>query len=525
MKNARYYPYERNRYFYGKLLTVRDFESEQKYFNDKRRLSNRLLHGSGVACGLQVVAVDDKTISLETGVAIDYAGREIVVAAPFTQKLSMIEGFSNNESAQNIYLCIAYDEKGKEPVHSVAGSSTRPEEVSEYNRIQESYRLFIREEAPDHTTYGFSRLLEDVDLIYQDKQLRIWQKSPRYVNPSSSFNLRLVIEKNLQLPRLEIEYVISSECFTDIDGNSEVKVHFMEPEHGGETEYELKIPLDVRSVPDTVDRILIKNNRVRIKIGEREFEVEAPINSAVQIYSSDIKEKLMCNYREMNLDQYLEALPEQPIYLAKISLLQIGPTFMIEKVEPLPFNEYIYNTSNLYTLGLLNQAKQSNLKFTSRGTVAMLPPGGEPRFQVKYDQNNQEFDFRLGIPQIEPPLGDISNSGLVEIELETSLKAGKSYFSEEISHGLGAGPVLIITGVEESTDEELMEIPQHSEQIFFGAYEVFHKSPYDSIAPRLAIGSVVYPQKGTFRIGVRCQTNKITQVRIRWWAYRKSTEI
>ena len=42
------FPFERNRYFYGKLLTVRDFESEQKYFNDKSRLLNRLLFGSGV---------------------------------------------------------------------------------------------------------------------------------------------------------------------------------------------------------------------------------------------------------------------------------------------------------------------------------------------------------------------------------------------------------------------------------------------------------------------------------------------
>ncbi|MDD2619957.1 MAG: hypothetical protein PHC92_04725 [Syntrophomonadaceae bacterium] len=523
MKNSRYYPYERNRYFYGKLLTVRDFESEQKYFNDKRRLSNRLLHGSGVACGLQVVAVDDKTISLETGVAIDYAGREIVVASPFTQKLSMIEGFTSNEYAQNIYLCIAYDEKGKEPVHSVAGSSTRPEEVSEYNRIQESYRLFIREEAPDPSSFGFSRLLDDVVLVYQDKQLRIWQKTPRYVNPSTSFNLTLIIEKNLQLPRLELEYVVKSECFVGLDGKSEVEILFAEPEHGRETVYEVKIPLDVLSVPDTVDRILIKNDNVKLKIGERQFEVEAPVNNTVQICSSQPSEKVMRNYRAMNLDQYLEALPEQPIYLAKINLLQIGSTFMIEKVESLPFNEYIYNTGNLYSLGLLSQESKGNPKFTSRASVSMLTPGDEPRFQVKYDQNSQEFDFRLGIPQIKPVVGEAS-SGLVELELEASLKAGKSYFSEEIDHGLGKGPVFIVTGVEESTDEELMEIPQHSEQIFFGAYEVFHKSPYDSIAPRLAIGTVVYPQKGTFRVGVRCQTTKITHVRIRWWAYRKPAD-
>ena len=94
MNKTRYVPFERNRYFYGKLLTVRDFMSEQTYNMDKRRLANRLLFGSGVVSGLQVVAVDDKSISVETGVALDPLGREIVVSSPVTMKLSMLEGFT-----------------------------------------------------------------------------------------------------------------------------------------------------------------------------------------------------------------------------------------------------------------------------------------------------------------------------------------------------------------------------------------------------------------------------------------------
>lgn len=41
MKNMKYFPFERNKYFYGKLLTVDDFETEQRYMNDKRRVLNR----------------------------------------------------------------------------------------------------------------------------------------------------------------------------------------------------------------------------------------------------------------------------------------------------------------------------------------------------------------------------------------------------------------------------------------------------------------------------------------------------
>lgn len=78
---------------------------------------------------MQVVVVDDKSITLEMGVGLDTLGREIVVPSPVTHKLSAIDGFSNNDYAKNVYVCITYDEKGKEPVHSVANSSVRAEEV------------------------------------------------------------------------------------------------------------------------------------------------------------------------------------------------------------------------------------------------------------------------------------------------------------------------------------------------------------------------------------------------------------
>ena len=44
MKNLKYFPFDRNQYYYGKLLTEQDFIQEQRYMNDKRRLHNRFLH-------------------------------------------------------------------------------------------------------------------------------------------------------------------------------------------------------------------------------------------------------------------------------------------------------------------------------------------------------------------------------------------------------------------------------------------------------------------------------------------------
>ena len=92
MNHVNDFPFERNRYFYGKLLTVRDFEVEQRYHCSKRALLNRLLHGSGVVCGLGVYNLDDLSIMVDSGVGIDGLGREIVLDGSVVKKLSAIEG-------------------------------------------------------------------------------------------------------------------------------------------------------------------------------------------------------------------------------------------------------------------------------------------------------------------------------------------------------------------------------------------------------------------------------------------------
>ena len=78
--NDEVHTFVRNRYFYGKRLDVFHFELESDYLNGKRWLLNRLLSGYGVLCGLDVqVAPAGRAVVVTPGVAIDRAGREIIV--------------------------------------------------------------------------------------------------------------------------------------------------------------------------------------------------------------------------------------------------------------------------------------------------------------------------------------------------------------------------------------------------------------------------------------------------------------
>ena len=71
---------ERNRYFLGQMLAVRNFELETGYMNAKRHLLNRLVSGYGVLCGLDVCpGPDERHILVTAGVALDKWGREIIV--------------------------------------------------------------------------------------------------------------------------------------------------------------------------------------------------------------------------------------------------------------------------------------------------------------------------------------------------------------------------------------------------------------------------------------------------------------
>jgi len=72
---------KRLRFFDGQLLTAKDFQAEQDYQIEKRRLHNRFLHGSGVVDGLAVSIEDGPggAVLVSPGLALDRDGNEILV--------------------------------------------------------------------------------------------------------------------------------------------------------------------------------------------------------------------------------------------------------------------------------------------------------------------------------------------------------------------------------------------------------------------------------------------------------------
>lgn len=85
---------ERNRYFTGKYMTARDFADEQTYLIGRRYLHNRLLHGWGIVCGLDVRPHPNPDcancwVEVQPGVALDCCGRELVLTGRKALKLPL----------------------------------------------------------------------------------------------------------------------------------------------------------------------------------------------------------------------------------------------------------------------------------------------------------------------------------------------------------------------------------------------------------------------------------------------------
>jgi hypothetical protein len=140
--------FEKNRYFQGKLMTARDMLAEQQYHANRLETINRFASGTGILAGLTISEFEDKgeelQVTIEPGLAIDTAGRPVVVKNPTTRSVPKPEG-------GELYLYIEYDNEMKDPV-PVPGEEPLNDEESEESRILEVFTVSARETAPRSDT-------------------------------------------------------------------------------------------------------------------------------------------------------------------------------------------------------------------------------------------------------------------------------------------------------------------------------------------------------------------------------------
>jgi hypothetical protein len=136
----------RVRYFTGQLLLPEDFTHEQNYFNSKRHLTNKLVSGTGIVCGLHLQIADQGPeylqVRISSGLAIDCCGKEIVVKNDKNISLKIDQRLFG-KATKRVGLFLTGKEILKSPVPVHLTDSSSEGRLSE-SRIEESYKLVLK---------------------------------------------------------------------------------------------------------------------------------------------------------------------------------------------------------------------------------------------------------------------------------------------------------------------------------------------------------------------------------------------
>jgi hypothetical protein len=507
MKNKSFYPFERNRFFYGKLLTVRDFETEQRYFNDKRRLVNRVLFGAGVVCGLGVVATDDNSISIDSGLALDYLGREIVLPSPVTRKLSAIPGYEYIGNGNHCYLYIEYSESLKEPINAVTGGNDN--NGSQYNRIEEDYSLYLKADEPSVENILDSDPYYDYKLIYDGKGLTIILKAPVAVRAGQETRVSFIILKHCDLPPIKFEFTAESEYFKSIKGESSLTFNFNENPDELKTRYD--VPFIIKADQITLPKALYFEKEVNfdLYIGGEHENLDLLVKLTAAIVQGDPTSAGRNSFYSRDIEAACSG-EELGICLARIDLLSTGANSIIRNIMPVPFSQYVTvnvpGGSMRAGDGLFGGSKS----FTTSVEAKRLNVWEKPEAEVDYNTETNNFNFKVGIPSAQA-YDYATSTGVVDIFLGNGARMNGRYISDEISHGLGLGAVSITTCL----------IQEEEGAMLFGNGDVFNRKEAGISPYKADTAVIVYPEKGTFKIGVKFNdAEDITILKVRWFAMK-----
>ena len=483
MRDISFFPIERNRYFYGKLLTVRDFEAEQDYAEVKRRLINRVVHGAGVVCGLGVTASDDTTLIIESGMALDYLGREIVIEEPLIRKIEMIEGHETLRGKDDAYLCMVYDETDIEPVNAVGTDSGE----RQFNMTKEGYRLYFSSEAPELRGLLEAEGRENISVIYSSDGLTLVLYMPDAVCAGEDFEVRLLIIKNDKT--LPVSLTIEGESgFVESDGGHivlEYKEGLSENRNVIDTGFRLR----AQSLAGAAAQLFPNGAELNIELGSHNYKNFITIGADFYI-CADAFELEEHNHKTDTLTKHMLGR-QLPIYIAKLDLIASTDRVFLGTVTNLPFAQRLSSQSSSQS------AHVGDLGITASATS--LEYWQKPDVKANYNKQNGTIHMEFGIPT--PEVYDYMTShGVVEIPLPGGIKVNARYVTDEIPHGLGPGNTEVRLAV------EFEELSADVGQIF-GNTEVFKGKNTGVNPPWVEASAVVYPERGTMRIGVWLHDN------------------
>ena len=480
MNNANFFPLERNRYFYGKLLTVRDFEVEQRYHCTKRALLNRLIHGAGVVCGLGVTASDESTLMIESGMALDYQGREIVLPETLFRKLQMLEGQETLSDSKDAYLCLTYAEEDVEPVNATGAEVGAQRQ---FDLTREGYRLFLTPEPPAYQSLLEAGGRENVTVLYQSEDLILVLSLPTVLCAGEEFQAQVLVVKHEKTP--PVQFSLEGEnSFVESD-NGRVRLAYRESREEKRCVYTVDFPLRAKALSDVDSQLFPNGCELNVELGSHHYKNYLTVEAAVRL-CRDWEDARLRRRQTDDLSRHLRGR-DVPLYLAKLELIHSAGGVFVGTVTNLPFQQQVSGE------GENKNGGAGELTVTT--SVRSLEYWQKPDVKAIYQPSTGGLHLNFGIPSPEQYDYAVAH-GMVEMALPGGIRVNSRIYSEEIAHGLGNGAVDVRLSVE-FADRESGETA-----LLCGNSEVFKSKAVKISPPWVEAAAVVYPERGTMRIGL-----------------------
>ena len=498
MTNAKLYPFERNRYYSGKMLTSSDFQAEQTYFNNKRRFINSLMYGSGVVCGFGVFSLDDLSVLIESGVAVDGLGREIIMESSVVKKLSAVEGFESLHSNM-ASLCLRYKE---DPVHAVYTMNPGTDEDSreyEYNRISESFQLFLMEREEAAGEYRMETEFLTETLLYEDEDFALRLVMPAAVCKGKNVRLEAQVEKHSPAQKtFSYQGILQVPVFLTPEGQHEVEIEFSDVSLSEGERLRKEYWLTAQDVTMLDTTILLKSGTARVQVDG--IAKEPPSGCQVRVMLEDClpRELVGREIGRMSLEMKSMGEVRDYIRLADLKLVRTENAYIIEEVIERGVKTYI-------TAPAQETLRSEYLEYFIK----------EPTLEKK----RGFFPEHLQGPNLMAPGSRTPEvaTGILEIPLGESAKKGDIRYSGEIMHGLGRGNVYVSIGYEYITDDPALGTS--AKNTIYGSPKLFQSKNSMGVDAETAVK--VMNDKGSFVVAAQLLENvNYLVLTYRWVAIR-----
>ena len=488
MGNNQLLPFERNRYYVGKLLTSADFQAEQTYGNHKRRFLNEMMFGSGIVCGLGVFSLDDVTVMVDSGVAVDGCGNEITVAAPIIRKLSAVEGFEEIGS-NRVTLCLSYREENVHPVYTVRGQENG--DHYECNRVREGWDLYLRdsEELPAIMEPDCEFLAEAV--LYADDDYQVVCAMPARTPCGAVVRMAVKVTRlKEEAQPLTLKTVIQTPAFTTESGDHELKLELHELCPDGEMVLYRCLTAQTLPAPEAV--LLADGQSIQVQVGAETRVTRENFALRATVVDATVDQIVDQAAASANLELRNAYGGQDYVPLAEITLHRTRNAYLIGEVKTIGVCRYIRTAAS----APVREELKGWFVHTTPEKTGVDSMMGEARSAQRY---------------IEP----IYATGVCDIAFGANLRRGQIAYSDEIIHGLGAGTVHVSVGEEYLAEDA--KLSAMARNTIYGNVSLFSHEQAPVVAVETAVK--VMNDRGSFVIAARLLEDS-TQVvlPLRWVA-------